>query len=350
MKRNILSLLLVILAASFQVSAQNFLTQVKPKDSRLWGYANQKGELVIPARFEKCYPFSSAGLAPIYDTRERQYYFINVKGEKLTTEVTSFKLQDGFADVESFTNGLIQVKIGEKWGYLDKGGKIGIPAKYESTTSFDDGLAIAKVSGNYVVIDTKGTEKTVVGTGITEIRQFSEKLAPFRGADRKYGFIGADGKIAIPGQFESVGYFKNGLAWAKTPERLLGYINPKGDWVIQPQFDAGHDFDAESGLARVKKGPKWMYVNKSGVTSEVSISETFGDFSEGLAEGKIREKRGYYNAKGDWVIEPKFEGTRNFKNGFAAAREGGKWGMINKQGKWVIEPVFEGIKDMESIR
>ena len=82
----------------------------------------------------------------------------------------------------------------------------------------------------------------------------------------------------------------------------------------------------------------------------VSDTETWGDFSEGLADGKKGDKKGFYNNKGAWVIQPQFDGVRDFKNGFAAAKQGDKWGMINKEGKWVIQPTFDGIKDMELVK
>ena len=349
MKKLILLTACLILAVT--LNAQTYITQVKPSGSKTWGYANLKGELIIPAQFEKCYRFSEDGYATIYDGKARQYYFINQKGERLATEVASFKLHDGFGfDLEGFKDGLVGIKVGEKWGYLNSQGKIAIPAKYDDVTEFSGGYAIANSGSTYIVLDTKGTETMIQGN-VTEVKDFSEKLAPFRATDKKFGYIGTDGKVAIPAQFESVGYFKNGLAWAKSPGGTLGYINPKGEWVIKPQFDVGKDFDASTGLARIKTTTgNWAYVNKTGELVYVNDTDSWGDFSNGLAEGKKGDKRGFYDDKGKWVITPQFEGTRDFKNGYAAAKMGDKWGIIDKTGKWVIQPGFDGIKDMELVR
>src|SRR3972149_12092721 len=143
---------------------QTYVTQVKPIGSDLWGYANQKGEIIIQAQFTKCYKFSIEGLAPIYDTKNRQYYFINLKGEKLSTEITDFKLIDGFGfDVEGFNNGLAPIKQGEKWGYLNANGKIAIPIKYDHVTEFNGGYAVAKSGEKYIVLNIKGEEFPVDG-------------------------------------------------------------------------------------------------------------------------------------------------------------------------------------------
>jgi hypothetical protein len=349
MKRFIPTLLLA--ACTFVSFSQTYITQVKPSGEKLWGYANQKGEIIIPAKYAKCYKFSPEGWAAIYNQEERQYYFINPKGESMNTEVKGFKIRDGMGfDVEGFKNGIAMIKVGEKWGYINTDGKMVIPAKFDDANDFNDGYASAKLGEKYFVVDTKGAEHAVDAAGINDIRSFSGGMAPYKTADKKFGFIGADGKVAIPAQYEAVGYFKEGLAWAKDANEKVGYINIKGEWVIKPQFEVGKEFDKESGLARVRTGDKWGYVNKSGEMMYVNGTESYGDFSEGLAEGKVGDKKGFYNNKGEWVIKPEYEATRDFKNGFAGVKKGEKWGVIDKQGNWVIQPAFDGIKDMELVK
>lgn len=350
MKKVTILILSGLILAGFTAFSQTYLVQVKPAGARLWGYANHKGDVVIEPKFDKCAAFSADGLAPVYDKQARQYYFINTNGSKLETEVSGFKIKDGLGfDIQGFTDGLVQIKIGEKWGYMDKNGRMAIQAKYDETSEFDGGYAITRNGTNFMVIDLKGNETAVNAPEIIDIKGFTEGRAIFKTNTKKTGFIGTDGKIAIPAQFESVGYFKAGLAWAKSGEKL-GYINLSGEWVIQPRFEAGKNFDSQSGLARVKSGDLWSYVNKSGEMISVTGTETFGDFSEGLADGKKGDKKGFYNHKGIWEIEARFDGLRDFKNGFAAAKKGELWGMIDKQGNWVFEPKFEAIKDMELVK
>lgn len=350
MKNRLLFGLLIVSLFSFQAVAQTYLAQVKPAGSKKWGYVNDKGELVIPAQFEKCYRFSSEGLAAIYDTAKKQYYFIDSKGNVLPTEITSFKLMDGFGfDLTGFSDGLVPVRVEDKWGYLNSKGKLVIQAKYDKVTEFNEGHAVALSGGKYFVLDTKGTEIPVVSDAV-DVKGFNGKYAPYRAADKKFGFIGVDGKVAIPAQFESVGYFNAGLAWAKNAERKLGYINTKGEWVIQPQFTSGKEFDGVSGYARIKEGEQWAYVSKTGEVLRVADTQSYGDFSNGLAEGKKDAKVGFFNTKGEWVIAPQFEAVRDFKNGYAAAKSNGKWGFIDAKGNWVIPAQYDGIKDFELIK
>ena len=41
-----------------------------------------------------------------------------------------------------------------------------------------------------------------------------------------------------------------------------GYIDLKGTYVVNPQFESAHSFDG--GLAIVRKGTKWGYIDKKG--------------------------------------------------------------------------------------
>ena len=54
---------------------------------------------------------------------------------------------------------LIPYRKGDKWGYIDKKGKIVIPIQYDDAWPFsDNGLARVKVNGKWGYIDKKGTQ------------------------------------------------------------------------------------------------------------------------------------------------------------------------------------------------
>ncbi len=341
--------LVLILFIGFNTFSQTYVTQIKEMGGDFWGYVDLNGEIIIPAKYPKCYQFSEDGYAPYYNATKKQYYFLNLKGEILTTEIERFKLMDGFG-VKGFSDGLAPIRLGKKWGYINTEGKVAIPAKYDKISSFNGGYAVAKSEGKYTILNAQGEETQVEVSDIIDMRHFSEQLAPYRARDKKFGFIDNLGKIAVQAQFLTVGYFNGGLAWAKAINEKVGYINTKGEWHIQPQFITAKDFDIESGMARVRVGDKWGYVNKTGEVSYVTDSEICSDFSNGLAKERKNDKVGFYNANGEWAIQPQFDAVRNFKNGYAAAKLGIKWGVIDKEGNWVIEPTFAAIKDMELVK
>lgn len=355
MKQKLFSLILFaifgLLLNTQSIAQQRLVTQVKPTGSDLWGFINLKGDFIIKPQFENCFEFSIDGFAPVKSPKDKQFSFVNIKGEKLVTEVSDYRLINilGF-DQKGFSCGLVAINQDKKWGYLNTNGKIAIQVKYDDATEFIDGYATVKLGEKYIVLNTKGEEFVVDDKDVVDVKKFSEELAPFKSSSKLFGFIDKNGKIAVSAQFESVGYFSDGLAWAKTKDGLIGYINPKGDWIIKPQFSVTKNFDEESGLARVKIGEKWAYVNKAGEFLYINDTEDWYNYSNGLAIGKKNKKMGFLNNKGLWIIEPQFEDVREFKNGYAAVKKDDKWGVIDKEGKWIIQPSYSAIKDFELIR
>ncbi len=306
--------------------SQTLITLAKPLRSDSWGYLDEKGEFVITARFRKCFEFSSEGLAPVLEGKSKQYQFINTKGEKLATEISEFKLKEIFGmNVQGFSDGMVPVRVGDKWGFLNTQGKVAIKPAFDKVTEFHEGYAAGQKAGINYIIDKSGKEIEIKDGKVSAIKDFAEGLAPFESADKKEGFIDPTGKIVIEPKFQSVGYFIDGLAWARTTENKIGFVNKKGEWIIEPQFAVAKSFEAKSGLARVKAGEKWQYTDKAGNIKTLNDSENFEDFSDGLCSGKKGGKVGFYDKTGSWVIEPQFEAVRDFKNGYAAAKQGGKW-------------------------
>ncbi|HEY0099750.1 MAG TPA: WG repeat-containing protein, partial [Pyrinomonadaceae bacterium] len=65
----------------------------------------------------------------------------------------------------------------------------------------------------------------------------------------------------IAPQFDWTGGFSEGLALVKTGGKF-GYIDKTGRLTIRPQFDNAHNFNG--GLARVWLAGKQGYIDKSG--------------------------------------------------------------------------------------
>ena len=344
-----IALLTLILAISIGSFAQTFITQVKPYKGKLWGYINQNEETVIDFKYKKCYQFAENGLAPVYESK--QFQFINIKGEVLPTDITGFKLIEGFIGIgglQGFSNGMLAISKDKKWGFFNTEGSLVIELNYDEVTIFHNNYCIAKKGDVFFILDKSGVAKEITGASFTEFKHFSEDLAPFKTDEKTSGFINTDGEIVIPANFLSVGYFADDAAWAKSNNNKVGFIDKTGNWIIEPQFDVAKNFDPVSGLARIKEDGNWSYVNKKGEITNIE-TEVWGDFSDGLAKGKKDGKIGYFNNKGEWIIPASFEGGRNFKNGFAAVKNEGKWGFMDKSGKWIIKATYSSVKDMERI-
>ncbi len=335
------------MSLGFQAFSQTYTILAKPAGSKDWGYASLTGEFFIPAKYRDCISFSEEGLAAIYDGKQKQFYFIDLKGEPLPMEIKDFKLIEIFMfGMKGFNDGFVPVKLKDLWGLMNTDGKLAVPATFEKITPFNDGFAAGMKGGQWYVIDASGGETPVDLPAVVDVNDFSENLASFKTADDLVGFIDGSGSSVIPAKFKAAGDFSGGLAWAKDAAGSVGYIDTRGEWVIAPKFTAGKNFDPETGLARIKTADSWAYTDRGGNLSFMKETEIWEDFFNGLARGKKAGKFGYYNASMEWVIQPQFDGARDFKNGYATVRKGEKWGIIDGKGNWVLEPVFDDAKDV----
>ena len=57
-----------------------------------------------------------------------------------------------------FREGLANVQINDKWGFIDKTGTVVIPAKFDSALGFYEGKAYVKLNGSWFYIDRNGNE------------------------------------------------------------------------------------------------------------------------------------------------------------------------------------------------
>jgi len=351
--RRSLSAVVPALLAAGLAPAQSFIAQVKPAGSDLWGYASNTGEMVIKPAYKGCFRFNESGYAAVVDPATKNGAFINTKGERLTTSVPAFQLIGGLfsgADVQGFSCGLAPVKVGEKWGFLNTKGELAVPAAYDKVDAFESCLSVVEKNKKLFILTAEGKETPVADADIVDVKSFADGLAPFRTKGKLLGFMNGDQQVVIPAQYLSVGYFSGGLAWAKDKSEKHGFIDKQGAWVIGAKYDAAKEMDPGTGLARVKSGDAWLYVDRTGKEVSVAGAEGLGDFGDGLAEAKRGELVGFIGPDGSWVIEPKFNGARAFKNGFAAVKQGEKWGFIDTKGNWVIEPGYDSVKDMEKVQ
>ena len=102
-----------------------------------WGFVDEHGRTVVPARFEAENDFSENGTAAV--KLDQNWGFIDTMGR--------FVIQPIFGGARSFgRNGLAPVAIGKKWGYINGAGTMVIPPRYDNALSFNDnGLALVEI-------------------------------------------------------------------------------------------------------------------------------------------------------------------------------------------------------------
>lgn len=289
----------------------------------------------------------SATADPLYRFIEgNKVGYINQAGRVVIPPVISFT--GGNSDGE-FHDGLVEVGVSDGV-YFNTSGKKAIKLRLYRGWDFSEGLAVAmkQDGGKWGYINTKGEFA------------ISPRFASSQD-DYVWPFEGGLAKIEVAGRF--------------------GYIQPTGEFVIQPQFLDGDSFHdgmarvivegpcAYSRIAKespcpdfgvVPKGSKlageappckYTFVDKTGQI----ISQRFDyalPFSEGLAPVRIGLSWGYINKTGNVIVAPRFESAEPFADDLALVSEHGLFGYIDRTGSYVIKPQFnsaEGFADGRAV-
>jgi WG containing repeat len=248
---------------SFKTATPGNLDRFLFKKSGKLGYIDRTGQIVIPAKFDRIDENFSEGLAAV--SINKKWGYIDSMGRI----VIPLK----FSGATSFHEGLAAIEIAGKWGYVDPTGKIVIPAQFENPGRFKNGLAyiymptLTGEESKSFTIDKNGkVVATPSPTPTPETKQGENDGLIMFEQDRKVGYQDRTGKIAIPAQFDLLGFdrggFKDGLAPVCLNQKC-GYIDKTGKIVVPLQFDlVANKFS--DGLAWVNIGKKLGYVDKTG--------------------------------------------------------------------------------------
>lgn len=125
-----------------------------------YGYIDKEGNVVIPIKYDDCYPFIGNVANVVLNSKEGM---INRNGY----EVIPIR----YEQVCAFYNGLARVKLNDKYGFVDKSGQEVIPCKYDDAHFFKNGICAVRLNEKWGFIDKKGTN--VVPFNYDDIYPFS---------------------------------------------------------------------------------------------------------------------------------------------------------------------------------
>ena len=173
----------------------------------------------------------------------------------------------------------------------------------------------------------------------TDLKLSKLKLLPFK-SNSLYGYIDYDGNTVIKPQYESLGFFQEGLAYA-VKNGKYGYIDKGNNVVIPFNYDSGADF--EDGRAIIQKDDKVGIIDRSGQIIFDLAFKDIGAFSEGYIYAQKDSLYGYYDKIGAQRIEPKFNEAFAFSKGIAKVQSGENQGYIDTYGSFIVPPAYSNI-------
>lgn len=275
----------------------------------------------------------------LFDASEKEVKDIEAfLGTPVAIPEFKYAIQAEVGSMGILSEGLVSLKINDKWGFVDKTGKIIIEPEFEYAYEFREGLASVMLNGKFGVIDNTG--KIICKPQFDSINNFTEGLLIVRD-NGKYGLINSSGKIIIEPKFDYVSSFSEGLISIKVDGKY-GVIDSNGKMIIEPKFDSIGNFI--EGLASIRVNGKYGVIDNTG---KVIVEPKFIDelkFSEGLASAWFASgKFGVIDNTGKITCEPKFGSMGDFSGGLARVHINNKYGFIDKTGKIIVEPQFDSI-------
>ena len=320
------------------------------------GYIDKRGKEIIPATYGQLTPFHK-GWAAYYSETERKWGLLYKNGKEYTPAIfdaVDFSLLDlGYSliitsnesknaknysgkqyglfstaggqiltlpyydGIGKVSEGMIQIEVNHKYGYLDSTGRRAIEPKYDFADVFSGGTAVVEVNKKYGIINKAGRE--ILPAKYAGVENFSEGLAvvalaekvgyadlsgreviPAQYADAfpfaegigvikntKYGFIDKNGKALTDQKYDKVTYFRNGISIVTIGDKT-GVVNKTGAEIVPPSYKQITSID---GYLFFEKDTKWGVMNNSGVVIIPASVDSFiqafiGDTAVAIKNGR----------------------------------------------------------------
>jgi len=255
-------------------------------------------------------------------------------------------------------SGLSNIFGDSGYGFIDSTGKIVIKPTFDGVGDFSDGLAWFSDSGKTGYIDTKGRK---VFSSPNAFSEFHVGLVPFfKGG--KLGFFNKKEEVAFYPRFKNFILGCDLVSWGKPKfsEGLASvlilkcdtcnwrnniFINKKGVNVFGDRCFASTDnFSDSLAFVRLNNGENGYINHKGEFVINLKQEELSEEFSEGfvVVNDSSYKLRHYINKKGEWLGSSTFDRAEAFSDGLARVEVNGFIGFINTKGELVIKPVYLG--------
>lgn len=280
------------------------------------------------------------------------YYYIDPKGNIINSSPYA-QIEKNLACFSE--EGIALIYDGEdKAFFVDREGKvIGKRNFYKDDLSLGEKFSfpiITREDGEIVILDDKLNKIGQLNGDYNADEvifhsTFSEGLGAVsvvEDGNRVWGFINASGDWVIEPKYSAADLFSEGLARVRNSENdLCGYIDTEGNLIIDYQFYDGSSFCDGYAVVQKEDDGKNAYINSKGeyITDylyEADYDKAGKYFYDGLAAVTPygEEKKVYINEQGEVAIDPDSTVAYRFSQGLAFVGVGK---FIDTNGKVVID-------------
>ncbi len=309
-------------------------------NGKKWGFIDKAGELVIPFTFDRAKRFNSGYAVvyhnehwhyidktgksvylyksdKIYDFYDgvafvRKLYKVGLIDTEGKVLVSPYK----YGEISKFHRGYARFEKDDRYGLIDKKGKEVVKPEYEYLGHYStEGVVVARKGKVWGVLDIENNTFTKV-ENVSKIKDFNkgESYTYVYGKRQvNYGVINRKGEWIVEPVYSSVKRINNNVAPIK--------IGEGNDWIYinfetgelpfgEKYFSEALEYH-ENGLTAVKDS-KWGYMNSKGQYVIEPKYKKATSFTDGVARVKYKKKWGLINEQGELVNDMWFDNLEEF--------------------------------------
>ena len=326
-----------------------------------YGYLNDKGQLVYPFQWEYAQRFGTASVAGVtIETAEgKRWGAINRQGHVVIPYVWS--KGGGFLD-----SGYSSTMINQKWGLIDQHGTVVVPHEWDfiepirTKTGIDyldsyGWVKVGRTTGNLRDrdadqigwVDRQG--KVVVPAEFNEAESFDEHGWANVKRGKESGWINRQGKWVMPPEWDACSGFDE-QGWAVVYRNgQAGYVDRQGKVVLPLQWDHCWKFHPR-GYAQVMKNKKYGLIDRTGkVIMPLEWERCWLD-DDGMITDQKEGRVGRLDLQGKERIPLQFNQLHKVTGSdyWQAQRDFmGSYGLVDGSGKVVIDFRWDDITDIQ---
>ena len=281
-------------------------------------------------------------LAPTFNSiEEKQPYFIacsKTKGCSVYNENLQLVLKGGYNSIELGCEGQFIIKKNGKYGVVSEKGAIILPLIYSNINSNKNGYTV-KLNEKAGLFNSEGKEIIPISYSLVYTSKIDDNIPIVAKLNGKEGYINTKNEWVIPPTYLYAFDFQQGVAIVKKGRNYM-YINLKGEPVIQDFDNYVIEPSDNTYIVGVRKECKYMVYDLNGNlldTYDGFINNWSGNAIFGVKKGG---KWGYIDGYGKVIVPFEYEEVNNFSEGLASVRKDGKWGYINPKNEIVIPIEF----------
>jgi hypothetical protein len=301
----------------------------------LLGMIDRNGEYIITPEYEDLGVLKD-GLC--YFEKDELFGYFDEKG--------IVRLAAQYTEAYDFQDGLAVVSKNDYYGLIDEYGTTLFPFKYESLKPFDSGEYLIEVNAYFGVISIDGD--TIIPVKYDYIGRWKNGYSIVELED-EFNFVDSTGLpifenwMATYPEYKLLAPFENGYCKVKF-EKGYNLVSPLGVSLLKRDVE---DIGSYGELIAFSKNQKWGYINPKG---QVLIEPVF-DFAQAFLDGnaivRIAPFYGLINNKGEYVVQPYQEDIRQISDSIFLFKNLGKYGLIDALGDTLLAPKYKNIEPIE---